>query len=110
MRNETLFFEAWRDAICISGMKSFFGPATPETAKSKNDLRPDTLRIERKIGVLSPSEQEFLLAMHSFYNSVNTAKIVKQLNMEASFNGLVSRLDDARKEIIFKLWLYYPGW
>ena len=65
------FFEAWKRGVEIAGPE-WFGDGTREglnQAKSKWDLRPNMLRLNDALGVLSSGERMFLSAMVSFYNA-----------------------------------------
>jgi hypothetical protein len=65
------FFEAWKRGVEIAGPE-WFGDGTREglnQANTKWDLRPDMLRLNDALGVLSSGERMFLSAMVSFYNA-----------------------------------------
>lgn len=67
------FFEAWKRGVEIAGPQ-WFGDGTREglnQAKSKWDLRPDMLRLNDALGVLSSGERMFLSAMVSFRRPPN---------------------------------------
>ena len=77
-------------------------------AKSKWDLRPDMLRLNDALGVLSSGERMFLSAMVSFYNAREGGAMLKRCH----FNGLsdFDGLDLPRRQVIADLLLNYSGW
>ncbi|KPW52077.1 hypothetical protein ALO95_03401 [Pseudomonas syringae pv. antirrhini] len=104
------FFEAWKRGVEIAGAE-WFGEGTPEglnQAKSKWDLRPNVLRINDALGVLSSGERMFLSAMVSFYNARDGGAMLKR----CQFHGLsdFDGLDLERRKIIADLLVNYSGW
>ncbi|CAP41378.1 conserved hypothetical protein [Bordetella petrii] len=104
------FFEAWKRGVEIAGPQ-WFGDGTREglnQAKSKWDLRPDMLRLNDALGVLSSGERMFLSAMVSFYNAREGGAMLKRCH----FNGLsdFDGLDLPRRQVIADLLLNYSGW
>ena len=97
------FFEAWKRGVEIAGPQ-WFGDGTREglnQAKSKWDLRPDMLRLNDALGVLSSGERMFLSAMVSFYNAREGGAMLKRCH----FNGLsdFDGLDLPRRQVIANL-------
>ena len=104
------FFEVWKRGVEIAGPQ-WFGDGTREglnQAKSKWDLRPDMLRANDALGVLSSGERMFLSAMVSFYNAREGGAMLKRCH----FNGLsdFDGLDLPRRQVIADLLLNYSGW
>src|SRR3546814_15897573 len=63
------FFEAWKRGVEIAGPE-WFGGGTREglnQAKSKWDLRPNMLRLNDALAVLSSGERRYLSALLSIY-------------------------------------------
>ena len=104
------FFEAWKRGAQIAGHE-WFGDGTREglnQANTKWDLRPDMLRLNDALGVLSSGERMFLSAMVSFYNAREGGAMLKRCH----FNGLsdFDGLDLPRRQVIADLLLNYSGW
>ncbi len=104
------FFEAWKRGAEIAGPE-WFGDGTREglnQAKSKWDLRPNLLRLNDALGVLSGGQRMFLSAMVSFYNAREGAAMLKR----CGFEGLsdLGGLDLERRQVIAALVLNYAGW
>ena len=104
------FFEAWKRGVEIAGPQ-WFGDGTREglnQAKSKWDLRPDMLRANDALGVLSSGERMFLSAMFSFYNAREGGAMLKRCHFQglSDFDGL----DLQRRQVIADLLLNYSGW
>ena len=94
------FFEAWKRGVEIAGPQ-WFGDGTREglnQAKSKWDLRPDMLRLNDALGVLSSGERMFLSAMVSFYNAREGGAMLKRCHFHglSDFDGL----DLQRRKVI----------
>ena len=77
-------------------------------AKSKWDLRPDMLRANDALGVLSSGERMFLSAMFSFYNAREGGAMLKRCHFQglSDFDGL----DLQRRKVIADLLVNYSGW
>jgi hypothetical protein len=97
------FFEAWKRGAEIAGPE-WFGDGTRDglnQAKTKWHLRPDMLRLNDALGVLSSGERMFLSAMVSFYNARVTFRHIRASefrHLEASgrkFDGHRSGVDFA---------------
>ena len=104
------FFEAWKRGAEIAGPE-WFGDGSREglnQAKSKWDLRPNLLRLNDALGVLSGGQRMFLSAMVSFYNAREGAAMLKR----CGFEGLsdLGGLDLERRQVIAALVLNYAGW
>ena len=104
------FFEAWKRGVEIAGPE-WFGDGTREglnQANTKWDLRPDMLRLNDALGVLSSGERMFLSAMVSFYNAREGAAMLRR----CGFEGLsdLGGLDLERRQVISDLMLNYTGW
>ncbi|TEI20841.1 hypothetical protein IPC1310_04225 [Pseudomonas aeruginosa] len=104
------FFEAWKRGVEIAGPE-WFGDGTREglnQAKTKWDLRPDMLRLNDALGVLSSGERMFLSAMVSFYNAREGGAMLKRCRFHrlSDFDGL----DLERRKVIADLLVNYSGW
>ena len=100
----------WKRGVEIAGPQ-WFGDGTREglnQAKSKWDLRPDMLRANDALGVLSSGERMFLSAMFSFYNAREGGAMLKRCHFQglSDFDGL----DLQRRQVIADLLLNYSGW
>ena len=103
-------FEAWKRGVEIAGPE-WFGDGTREglnQAKTKWDLRPDMLRLNDALGVLSSGERMFLSAMVSFYNAREGGAMLKRCRFHglSDFDGL----DLERRKVIADLLVNYSGW
>ncbi|WP_298430209.1 hypothetical protein, partial [Ottowia sp.] len=104
------FFEAWKRGAEIAGPE-WFGDGTRDglnQAKSKWDLRPNMLRLNDALGVLSSGQRMFLSAMVSFYNAHEGGAMLKRCHFHglSDFDGL----DLERRKVIADLMLNYSGW
>lgn len=104
------FLEAWKRGIQIAGVE-WFGDSTHEgmqQAKTKWELRPNVLRLNDALGVLSGGQRMFLSAMVSFYNASEGGAMLKR----CQFEGLadLGGLDLERRKVIADLVLHYDGW
>ena len=103
-------FGAWKRGGEVAGTKGV-GDGTREglnQAKSKWDLRPDMLRLNDALGVLSSGERMFLSAMVSFYNAREGGAMLKRCHFQglSDFDGL----DLQRRKVIADLLVNYSGW
>lgn len=101
------FFEAWKRGVEIAGPE-WFGDGTREglnRANTKWDLRPDMLRLNDALGVLSSGERMFLSAMVSFYNAREGGAMLKRCHFHglSDFDGL----DLERRKVIADLLVNY---
>jgi hypothetical protein len=88
------FFEAWKRGVEIAGPE-WFGDGTREglnQANTKWDLRPDMLRLNDALGVLSSGERMFLSAMVSFYNAAMSLRAGSTRSARSSREGLATVL------------------
>ena len=69
-------------------------------AKSKWDLRPDMLRANDALGVLSSGERMFLSAMFSFYNAREGGAMLKRCHFQDCRTSMVSICNAARSSPI----------
>ncbi|HBO3354316.1 TPA: hypothetical protein L4S42_002128 [Pseudomonas aeruginosa] len=104
------FLETWKRGIQIAGVE-WFGDGTLEglqSAKSKWELRPNVLRLNDALGVMSSGQRMFLSAMVSFYNASEGGAMLKR----CQFEGLadLGGLDLERRKVIAELTLHYHGW
>lgn len=103
------FLEAWKHGVEYLGPK-FFGPGSPETAKSKDELRPLQEIIEAEFAEESEGEEEFLAAMVSFYDPAWGEELAARIECHKSLSGLTLDLDHECTEVICELLLNYEGW
>lgn len=92
-------------------LPEWFGVATHEglqRARTKWDLRPNMLKLNDALGVLSSGQRMFLSAMVSFYNAREGGAMLKH----CGFEGLadLGGLDLERRKLIADLVLHYNGW
>lgn len=106
---EERFFSAWKRGVKLVG-EHLFGPATPATARTREDLRPRRRRIEEEMLRDSCGEEQFLSAMVSFYSPAWGEELVDKIDGYRSFCGLTYNLDHARIEILCELLRNYQGW
>lgn len=104
------FFQAWKRGAEIAGHE-WFGDGTREglqRATSKWDLRPNLLKLNDALGVLSSGQRMFLSAMVSFYDSREGGAMLKRCGFEglSDFGGL----DLERRRVLADLLLNYSGW
>jgi hypothetical protein len=104
------FFQAWKRGAQIAGHE-WFGDGTCEglqRAIEKWDLRPNLLRLNDALGVLSGGQRMFLAAMVSFYNSREGGAMLRRCQFQglSDFGGL----DLERRKVLADLLLNYSGW
>ena len=104
------FLDAWKQGIQIAGVE-WFGDGTHvgmQNARTKWELRPNVLRLNDALGVLSGGQRMFLSAMVSFYNATEGGAMLKR----CQFEGLadLGGLDLERRKVIAALVLHYDGW
>ncbi len=106
--NSALFTEAWKEGVQLAGVECF-GPGDL-TATDYQELRPIRDVIEPYLGVMSPGQAYFMLAMYSFFNDEVAGEMAERFDAPRSVLGLTWRLDDHRRAIIARLLVHYPGW
>ena len=104
------FFEAWQRGAEIA-RPQWFRDGTREgliQTRSKWYLRPNMLRLNDALGVLSSGERMFLSAMVSFYNAREGGAMLKRCHFDglSDFDGL----DLQRRKVIADLLVNYSGW
>lgn len=105
----TRFFEAWKHGVEFLGA-NLFGPGTPETARTKDDLRPLKEVVDAAFAQESEGEEQFLAAMVSFYDPAWGEELASRIECHKSLCGLTFDLDHECTEILSKLLLNYEGW
>ena len=105
----TRFLEAWKHGVEYLGPK-FFGPGTPETARSKDELKPLQDIVDAEFAEESEGEEEFLAAMVSFYDPAWGEELAARIECHKSLSGLTLDLDHKCTEIICELLLNHEGW
>ena len=103
------FLEAWKHGVEYLGI-DFFGPETPETAQSKDDLRPIRDIIEATFAEESEGEEQFLAAMVSFFDPAWGEELAERIECHKSLSGLTLDLDHECTEIVCELLRNYDGW
>ncbi len=106
---EKRFFIAWKRGVELIG-KDLFGPATPVTAKRKEDLAPQTTRIAERFLHLSGGEEQFICAMVSFYDPDWGEQLAGMIDCQKSLCGLTYNLDHEQITILCELLENYSGW
>lgn len=108
---EQRFFEAWRQAVSIAGVR-FFGDGTQkgfESAQGKNALCPRVSDIEGALEGMSPGEQIFICSMYQFYNPSTGRKLAQSVDLKCDLGDL-TRLDAERRAVMAALIISYVGW
>jgi hypothetical protein len=103
------FLEAWKHGVEFLG-SNFFGPGTPESARSKDDLRPIKDVVEASFDRESEGEEQFLAAMVSFFDPAWGEELVNRIECHKSLCGITFDLDHECTEIVCKLLINYEGW
>jgi len=103
------FLEAWKHGVEYLGPK-FFGPGSPETARSKEELKPLPDVVDAEFAEESEGEEEFLAAMVSFYDPAWGEELAARIECHKSLSGLTLDLDHECTEIICELLLNHEGW
>jgi hypothetical protein len=103
------FLEAWKHGVEFLG-SNFFGPGTPESARSKDDLRPIKDVVEASFDRESEGEEQFLAAMVSFFDPAWGEELVNRIECHKSLCGITFELDHECTEIVCKLLINYEGW
>lgn len=103
------FLEAWKHGVEYLGPK-FFGPGSPDTARSKDELKPLQDVVNAEFAEESEGEEEFLAAMVSFYDPAWGEELAARIECHKSLSGLTLDLDHECTEIICELLLNHEGW
>ena len=103
------FLEAWKHGVEYLGPK-FFGPGSPETARTKDELKPLPDVVDAEFAEESEGEEEFLAAMVSFYDPAWGEELAARIECHKSLSGLTLDLDHECTEIICELLLNHEGW
>jgi hypothetical protein len=103
------FLDAWKHGIEFLGPQ-FFGPGSPETARTKEKLTPLKETIEALFEEESEGEEQFLAAMVSFYDPAWGEELAYRIECHKSLSGLTLDLDHECTEIICELLLNHEGW
>jgi hypothetical protein len=103
------FLEAWKHGVEYLGPK-FFGPGSPETARSKDELKPLPDVVDADFAEESEGGEEFLAAMVSFYDPAWGEELAARIECHKSLSGLTLDLDHECTEIICELLLNHEGW
>lgn len=107
LKREREFYDYWKKGVAIAGYE-FFGDGTKESfdnSNTKNDLRPDLVKVEAAIKKFSFSEIVFLVSIFSFYNDIKGAELCKRANVLSV--GSLTALDKNKREIIAGLLINY---
>lgn len=105
----TRFLRAWKLGVNFLGAH-FFGPKTPETANSKEELLPLREVVDTVFEQESEGEEQFLAAMVSFYDPAWGEELAGRIECHKSLCGLTFDLDHECTAIVCELLLNYEGW
>jgi hypothetical protein len=103
------FLEAWKHGVEFLG-PHFFGPGSPESARSKDDLRPIKTVVEASFDHESEGEEQFLAAMVSFFDPAWGEELVNRIECHKSLCGMTFDLDHECTEIVCNLLINFEGW
>ena len=103
------FLAAWKRGVDFIGA-DLFGPGSPKTARTKEQLVPQRKEIEAVFASESGGEEQFLAAMVSFYDPAWGAELAACIECDKSVCGLTYNLDHERIEILCELLRNYQGW
>jgi hypothetical protein len=103
------FLRAWKHGVDFLGCQ-FFGPGTPEKARSKDELRPLKDVIDASFEEESEGEEQFLAAMVSFFDPAWGEELASRIECHKSLCGLTFDLDHECTEIVCELLINYEGW
>jgi len=106
------FFEAWKEAVELTGLLSFFGVHNDmdmERAKKKESLTPRLDIIRKKISDHPISRSAMVAAMVSFYNPAEGAKLEAKIQC-SGLGCLAAHLNHKQRQCLSKLLLSYQGW
>lgn len=103
------FFAAWKHGVEFLGSE-FFGPVSPETAITKEELKPLRGIVEASFEEESEGEEQFLAAMVSFYDPAWGEELAERIECHKSLSGLTLDLDHECTEIVCELLRNYEGW
>ena len=103
------FLAAWKRGVEFLGPE-LFGPGRPETARDKNQLRPQKEKIEEIFAKESGGEEQLLSAMVSFFDPSWGAELAERIECDKSVCGLTYNLDHEETEILCELLRNYQGW
>ncbi len=103
------FLKAWKHGVEFLGPQ-FFGPGAPDTAWTKDELRPIKETIEALFEEESEGEEQFMAAMVSFYDPAWGEELANRIECHKSLSGLTLDLDHECTKIVCELLLNYEGW
>lgn len=103
------FLKAWKHGVDFLG-PHFFGPGTPDTAISKEELLPLKHVVDASFEQESEGEEQFLAAMVSFYDPAWGEELASRIECHKSLCGLTFNLDHECTAIVCELLLNYEGW
>ncbi|WP_429885943.1 hypothetical protein [Geoalkalibacter halelectricus] len=103
------FLAAWKRGVELLGA-DLFGPGTTESAKSKDQLKPQRALIETVFAQESGGEEQFLAAMVSFFDPEWGEELAARIDCYKSFCGLTFNLDHEQVGILCELLRNYEGW
>ncbi len=103
------FFAAWKHGVEFLGTE-LFGPGSPETATTKEELKPLRGIVEASFEEESEGEEQFLAAMVSFYDPAWGEELAERIECHKSLSGLTLDLDHECTEIVCELLRNYEGW
>jgi hypothetical protein len=103
------FLAAWKEGVDFLGPE-LFGPGSPESARSKDELRPLRDAIDSYFTEESGGEEQFLAAMVSFYDPEWGEELAARIECYKSLCGLTYNLDHACVAMLSEMLLNYEGW
>ena len=103
------FFAAWKHGVELVG-EHLFGPKSLKEARVKDDLIPQREAIEAELTRESCGEEQFLVAMVSFFDPAWGEELTALIDCHRSFCGLIYNLDHEQIEILCELLRNYQGW
>ena len=103
------FLQAWKHGVEFLGTE-LFGPGSPETAITKEELKPLRGIVEASFEEESEGEEQFLAAMVSFYDPAWGEELAERIECHKSLSGLTLDLDHECTEIVCELLRNYEGW
>ena len=103
------FLAAWKRGIGRLGT-DLFGPAVPEDARDKDDLKPLREVVDVRFPSLNRGEQQLLGAMVSFFDPDWGEELAGRTEDEKCLCGLTFNLDQDAMEIVCALLSNYTGW
>jgi len=103
------FLAAWKQGVAFLGPE-LFGPGSPESAHTKEELCPRRDSVDVLFTEESGGEEQFLAAMVSFYDPAWGEELAARIECYKSLSGLTYNLDHACIEMLCEMLRNYEGW